>query len=177
VRVTKLRERTTRYNLALSAALDAISDAKPEVRLMKVDIQAKLDDLLTNAATYGITKTFPAALDDTSLRDKGFTGPGKDYVFWDSLHSTSKTHSFIAAWTLQSVTNAAPEKLEVSIVGNSPNLYMSKLQIGRNYTLQSSGDLKHWQDTQMFTAAAGTNQWLTTPIGSDPSFYRLAWQP
>lgn len=177
VRVAKLRERTTRYNLALSAALDAISDSKPDVRLMKVDIQARLDDLVTNTAAYGFTKTFPAALDDSSLRDKSFTGPGKDYVFWDTLHATSKTHSFIAAWTLQSVTNAVPEKLEVSIVANSLNLDMSRLQIGRNYTLQSSGDLRHWQDLQMFTAAAGTNQWSTTPIGSDPNFYRVAWQP
>ncbi len=177
MRVTKLRERTTRYNLALAAVLDAISDAKPDMRLMKVDIQARLDELLTNAAAYGFAKTFPAALDDASLRDKGFTGPGKDYVFWDSLHATSKTQSFIAAWILQAVTNAVLEKLEVSIVGNSLNLYMSKLQIGRNYTLQSSGDLRHWQDLQMFTAAAGTNQWSTTPIGSDPNFYRVAWQP
>jgi phospholipase/lecithinase/hemolysin len=176
-RTLKFRERIRSFNLALRVALGAISDAKPDLRLLTVDTEAKLNDLLTNAAAYGFTKTFPAALDDARLGDKSFTGPGKDYVFWDSLHPTSKTQTFIAAWLFQAVTNAVLEKLEASIVSNSLNLKMNKLRIGRNYTLQSSGDLSNWQDIQMFTAAAGTNQWPTASIGSGPHFYRLAWQP
>jgi hypothetical protein len=54
---------------------------------------------------------------------------------------------------------------------------MNHLQIGRDYTLQASSDLSQWQDVEIFTASAGTNQWTTASGGAAATFYRLKWQP
>src|SRR5262249_22681575 len=113
---------------------------------------------------------FPSALDDTSLSDKNFTGPGSDYVFWDRLHPTSKTQSFIDDWSLDAVTGTVLEQLEASVSGNVLILRARKLQIGRDYTLQQSRDLSNWSDGGTFTASSGTNLW-SVMVGSSPANY------
>ena len=95
---------------------------------------------------------------------------------WDCCHVTSKFHKLIAAWNLETLTNSILEKLEARIAGGSPTIRMNRLQIGRDYTLQKSADLKGWQEVTSFTASAGTNQW-STPLGNDRAgYFRLSWQ-
>ena len=50
--------------------------------------------------------------------------------------------------------------VEAIIVGGLSSIQMNHLQIGRDYTLQKSGDLTNWQEVASFTASAGT--WLNT---------------
>ena len=154
------RQRITEFNAALAVALDNIDQAKPDLRLYTLNMQSKVDDLHANAASYGFTKTFPGAIEDPSLADKSFTGPGKDYLYWDQQHATSKAHEFMAAWNLEAITNSVLERLTLSTAADAFSLRMSKLLIGRDYTLQRSSDLTSWQDVHTFTASAGTNEWV-----------------
>jgi hypothetical protein len=50
---------------------------------------------------------------------------------------------------------------------------MDHVQIGRDYTLQTSLDLITWQKVQSFTPYAGTNQWTETSPKENAAFYRL----
>ena len=106
------RQRISEFNAALAGALKNIDQAKPDLRLYALNMQSRVDDLDTNAASYGFTKTFPDAIDDPALIDKSFTGPGQDYLYWDDHHTTSKAHKFIAAWNLEAITNSVLERLD-----------------------------------------------------------------
>jgi phospholipase/lecithinase/hemolysin len=99
--LSKYGEYITRFNIARFDALNTFSKTKPDLRLLLVDMSSRFDDVLTNSAQYGFTKTDIGALEDTTLTDKSFTGPGADYVFWNSLHVTSMLHKLIAAWNLE----------------------------------------------------------------------------
>jgi hypothetical protein len=144
------------------------SQTRPDLRLLIVDEFQKYNDVLANPAQYGFTEAIIPALDDPALTDKSFTGPGADYVQWDCCHVTSKFHKLIAAWNLVVLTNSILEKLEATIASVSPAIQMNRLQIGRDYTLQRTVDLKSSQEVASFTASAGTNLWLNAE-GNQPT--------
>jgi len=176
--LAKLTEYVARFNAAFLDAMNAYSQTRPDLRIVSVDgVFSKLNGVLSNPAQYGFTKTNIDALDDISLTNKTFSGPGADYVFWDPVHGTTKLHEFIAAWILEALTDSMLEQLDVTIANGSPTIRMNRLQIGRDYTLQNSTNLFYWQDLQTFTAAAGTNRWSTPATGTVQNFYRLKWQP
>ena len=174
-RIQAFRTRVQSFNARLVSALAQISRAKPDVRIVVVDMYSNLNAVEDNPTTYGFTKAFPNAWDDPLLTNKSFDGPGKDYMFWDGLHATSKLNNLIADWTLSALTNAVVETVEASLQQGSSTVLMNHLQPGRTYTIQSSPDLVQWQDLTNFTATARTNQWLD-PIPRASAFYRLSWQ-
>ena len=166
-----------RCNEAFREVTKTFSRTRPDLRIVWVDIFAKLNDVLANPAEFGFTETTIGALDDAALTDKSFTGPGADYVFWNNAHPTAKLHNLIARWTLEALTNAAPETLEASLSATALKVEMNHLLIGRDYTLQTSSDLANWNDVQTFTASAGTNQVSQAlETGTRSAFYRLQWQ-
>jgi hypothetical protein len=85
--------------------------------------------------------------------------------------------NLIAAWHLEALTKSILETLDATMVNGLPKVQMSHLQIGRDYRLQSSSDLREWKNREAFTAAAGTNQWKEVSGAESAAFYRLAWEP
>lgn len=83
----------------------------------------------------------------------------------------------MADWNFEVLTNSFLEKLDATNLGGLPIVRMNHLQIGRDYTLQSTSDLAHWQEIQSFTAAAGTNQWAGASVAGSAAFYRLKFLP
>jgi len=176
-RVNQYRDFEARFNDGLRSVAQSLLQTKPDLRLITVDLYSRPNEVLANPAQFGFTVTTTDALEDPSLTEKAFDGPGADYVFWDHLgHFTTKMQALIAQWHLETLTNTVLERLEVKVEAGSPIVRMNHLQIGRNYTLQHSPDLVHWQDAQSFTAAAGTNQWSAAAEVSMSSFYRLTWE-
>ena len=155
--------------------MNTYSQTKPELRILSLDVLPKFNDVLSNPAQYGFTKTDIDALHDTSLTNKSFAGPGANYVFWDGGHVTSKLNELFATWHLEVLMNSILETLDVKLDSGSPNIQMNHLLIGRDYTLQRSTDLSHWSDVQTFTASAGTNQVTQATSGEPTLFYRLQW--
>jgi outer membrane lipase/esterase len=174
----KFRERIASFNAALAAAIQQPTVDAPDLRLFLVDVYSGLKTIHADPASFGFTKLFPDALSDRALTDKTFSGPGKDYLYWDDLHPTSKGHELISAWNLQIIRTSVLERLRLQATSSGvTTLHMEKLQIGREYKLQSSADLLDWRDVQSFTAVAGTNQWPGAIGGSRVSFFRLTWRP
>ncbi|HEV7928425.1 MAG TPA: hypothetical protein VGR14_23935, partial [Verrucomicrobiae bacterium] len=69
-----------------------------------------------------------------------FTGPGADYVFWDSQHPTTKTHNLIAGWVANVLgATSAALTLEIEGAGSvNPNDNGKYLQIGQNYSMTAT---------------------------------------
>jgi phospholipase/lecithinase/hemolysin len=174
----RYRHWSVRFNERFKEVMKSYSSSRPDLRLLFLDMQPKFEAVLANPADYGFSNADIDALEDPALSDRTFNGPGADYVFWDKWgHPTSKLHKLLAQWHLETINNSILEELELRTSGPSPTLQMNHLLIGRDYTLQYSGDLEAWRDVERFTAAAGTNQW-SIAFGQDPvRFYRLTWQP
>ena len=144
------------------------------MRLYHVDNFTQLNALQSGVGTNGFAKAYPDALSDATLMDKSFTGPGADYLYWDWIHASSKAHCRIAEWNRAEIENATQEKLIAVRIGEDLRLQVNHLLIGRDYTFQTSSDLKSWNDVRTFTASAGTNQ-VTQPLSAEAAsvFYRL----
>lgn len=101
------------YNAQLGDMVRRVSMATgAEIRM--IDVRSSFDDVLAHPARYGITETRQSCLkidSDSSLnylRQPGLR-PGCDpakYVFWDSLHPTTRMHELMAGWAVASAPPA-----------------------------------------------------------------------
>src|SRR5437667_2846352 len=148
-----LRGKVEQFNGSLGAALAAIGQAHPDLQLITPNVYARFNDLLANLISNGFTKADPDALTDTQLTDKSFTGPGKDYVFWDSIHPTTKAHKLIAQWFYQELPPPPSlAKLDIGVSGGAVQLTLGDLLPGQIYILQSSTNLTGWTDVTTLNA-------------------------
>jgi phospholipase/lecithinase/hemolysin len=166
---------TRSYNAKFSAAMNAISRSYADVRICEMDFYSLYDAVSQHPMTYGFTDSLSPGLSEAN---RAFDGPGASHLFWDSSHATSKFHSLMADWNLDSLRTNVFEEMVLSITKETAKIEMRHLLIGRDYTLQKTSDLNSWNHVQTFTASAGTNQVSQTlEAGTGSVFYRLQWQP
>jgi phospholipase/lecithinase/hemolysin len=177
LRFALLRERTVKFNSDLAVSLRQLQRAKGDLRLFIYDAFAQLDEVYHNPEAYGFTKVFPSALGDEALTSKAFAGPGKDYLFWDGLHATSKFHALIAQRVQDVLDQSILEELAPTIAMDGVTLDLKRLRIGRSYTLEKSSDLRRWEDVTVFKAAIATNRWTGAETDLSSLFFRLTWRP
>jgi phospholipase/lecithinase/hemolysin len=142
------------------------------LRLYQIDDYAGLSNILSAPAAYGFTVTMQGALEDPSLTDKSFNGPGANYVFWDELHPTTKMNA--RTGTIAFDTVAA----ELNIVRSGTNLTLtvSNLYPTMPYTVQASTNLTSWSNYMAFTAAStNATMTLTNKPGEKGVFYRVSF--
>jgi len=169
-----LRGKLEQFNGSLGAALTAIEQANPDLELITPDVYARFNDLLANLINNGFSKADPDALTDAQLIDKSFTGPGKDYVFWDSIHPTTKAHALVAQWFCQALPAASSQpELDIGVSGGALQLTLINLRPGQIYTLQSSTNLAGWTDVTAFSATNSVGRWTLSLGSSSHGFFRL----
>ena len=95
---TYLQSKVKMFNNKLSKSLTALRATYPNVTIYKTDIYIGEKAILKNYKADGFKKKDIDALTDFKLLDKSFDGPGAKYVFWDPIHPTTKSHSYIADW-------------------------------------------------------------------------------
>jgi phospholipase/lecithinase/hemolysin len=167
-----IRSKVQLFNTLLAQALDRVAADLPDLRLFRVDMFAKFNALLQNAAAYGFTNTEEGALQDFNLFDKRFDGPGRNYVFWDIFHPTTKAHGIIADW-FQAV--AAPLNPRLNLItngGTRPDLALTQLHLNATYVLRRSEDLNAWLDVQTFSTLA-TNLLISLTNDLPAAFYSV----
>ena len=125
------------YNTNLLQALNHIRSGLPNLHLTCPDIFTNFNNILANPAAYGFTKTTVGALEDTSLSDKSFNGPGSNYVFWDSVHPTTKAHALIANWIFSTLPSTGP--IPLSIQNMADKIVLS--WTNSSFVLQSSTNI------------------------------------
>ena len=101
--------------LAQTLSLLSPSLSASGVNLIPLDINALVNDALTNPAKYGFTNTtqsciFPPLLLNPGVIPTVCTNPG-EYVFWDDIHPTTATHAFIGEFAFETISSsqAVPE--------------------------------------------------------------------
>jgi thermolabile hemolysin len=142
------------------------------LRLYLMDNYAGLSNILSAPAAYGFTVTMKGALEDTTLADKSFNGPGADYVFWDSLHPTTKLDALTGA----AAFDAVAVQLDISRSGTNFTLVASNLYPTMPYTIQASTNLTSWSNYMAFTAAStNATMTLTNKPGEKGVFYRVSF--
>ena len=168
-----LRSKVQQFNRELAQAMTAVAAAHPDRRLVHFDFYAAVNRLVADAARFGFTKTRIDAVADVTLLDKTFDGPGSLYVFWDSIHPTTKAHALVADWYHAAVAPVRPA-VSLSISGSTLSLTASQLHAGQTYQLQRSSDLSAWDDVQALAPVAGTLV-LTLTNDAAQSFCRVKW--
>jgi phospholipase/lecithinase/hemolysin len=159
------------YNSQLASALTNLMQQAPGLRVYLADFNQQHTSIMTSPDAYGFTVSSIGALQDTNLSDKSFTGPGADYVYWDSIHPTTKGHALLAALAFQAVG----VRLQVGRSGTNMNLTISNIYPSLSYTIQRSTNLTTWSNYQSFTAA-GTNATMDlTNLPATKSFYRVGY--
>jgi phospholipase/lecithinase/hemolysin len=166
------------FNRGLADVLAALDAAIPNLRILRFDLHDRWDAFLDEAVSLGFVRTDLGALLDPNLKDKSFTGPGKDYVFWDENHTTSRTHGVWTGWLGEVATQTRSESLRLRADGDAFTLELSKLKPGRAYALEVSSNLVEWAAQESFTADEGTNTVRLAPASADPGLraFRLSWR-
>jgi len=159
------------FNALLAPALTNVAQHNPGLRIYALNDNVAFSNLLSASATFGLTVTTNGALEDPNLTDKSFTGPGADYLFWDSIHPTTKVDALTAAGAFQAVS----AQLNLPHNNAESNLLVLHLFPGLPYTVQSSSNLLTWTDYQTITPS-GTNAsviWTNGP--KTQLFYRVKY--
>jgi phospholipase/lecithinase/hemolysin len=173
----QLSEQTHAINRALANTWAALGSSIPNLRILRFNFHDRWNEFLDQAVSLGFTRVDVGVLDDAALKDKSYTGPGSNYVFWDGSHTTSRVHAFWAQWIDKVATQTRTESLRLVARGDGFDLGLTRLKPGRHYTLETSHDLTSWTAQESFTAVEGTNTVTIAPSSSAPTMrlFRVAW--
>lgn len=159
------------FNEMLGTAVTNLMQGCAGLRIYFMNVNQEATAVYDSPATYGFTVISIGALDDTTLTNKNFNGPGADYLFWDSIHPTTKMHGMIGALAYSLVG------VGLNLEGSAPilNLTVSNLYPGFQYSIQGSGNLLTWTNYETFTAAStNLNVRVTNGPGS-AAYYRVLY--
>lgn len=159
------------FNTSLGTAVTNLMFIHPGLRIYLMNANQLGTNVTDSPATYGFTVVSIGALQDTTLTNKSFNGPGADYLYWDQIHPTTKLHALVAALAYDLVG------VGLNLAGTAPtlNLTVSNLYPGFQYSIQGSSNLFTWTNYQTFTAS-GTNLSLHVTNGPGPAaFYRVIY--
>jgi phospholipase/lecithinase/hemolysin len=159
------------FNRRLEVAMTNAMRQNPGLRIYLMDDNAGLNAVLSAPAAFGFTVTTNDALDDSSLADKSFNGPGANYVFWDRIHPTTKFDALTGAAAFAAVA----VQLNLVTNGGNLNLKVNNLFPGLPYTIESSTNLTAWTTTQAFTSSATNFTMTVTNQGKGQVYYRVSY--
>jgi thermolabile hemolysin len=177
--LTAIRGLVQQFNTSLAGQIASSRAAHGDLIIFAPDFFAQFNFLLTHPAAYGITKENIDALEDASLTDKSFTGPGANYLFWDYLHPTTKVHAAVANFVQQIISPLRTTGLTHS--AGTDRFELSNLPIGRTGTLESTTSLRPpmtWTVRASIVATSATQSIAIPTSGlSNPSFFRVNFPP
>lgn len=100
------------FNATLSAALDGVEAAHPDLTIYRLDVAGLFADLASDSAAFGLTNATDPAAPGLSPGDQMYdaslivTNPDQ-YLFWDELHPTRAGHALLGAAALAAVPEPA----------------------------------------------------------------------
>jgi hypothetical protein len=168
------------FNAALTAALNNLAATNSGLKIYVPDVFSLFDNVLTNAASYGLTNVLYKgqsidAIGNYSagnLTDISLTGPGANYIFWDSTDPTGRLHELLADYVQQLISPARISM--VAPLGSSNRLDVVNFPAGLNGFVDGTTNVPptNWLAVQSFTNASTTFS-IFLPMSSPQYFYRL----
>ncbi len=177
-----VRQRIIGFNTNYMAMLNQITAGSPGLRIYVPDVFQLLDNVLTNAAFYGLTNALLAgqpidAVD--ALPGVALNGAGNNYVFWDCLgNPNAKMHEVLADIVQQMIS---PVQFSRIIPGSGSNrLDMVNLPIGMSgwVCCATNLSLPVWQTNSFVLSGDSATQSIFVSRSGAQQFYRLdfPWQ-
>jgi phospholipase/lecithinase/hemolysin len=160
------------FNNELGIAVTNLMQTFPGLRIYLMDDNQEWQTVYNSPATYGFTVTSTGVLQDTNLTDKSFSGPGANYLYWDSGgHPTTKLHALIGKLAYDLVG------VQLQFAGNAanPNLTVNNLYPGLQYSIESSTNLGTWTNYETFTATSTNLNLIISNSPSGNAFYRVKY--
>lgn len=112
---------TTAHNTLLSSRLTQLSrEFGSKVNLIPFDANALFNQALTNPGQFGFTNTTDACLSPSQLVLRfppvlsSICDQPDQYLFWDELHPTTKTHYYLAESAYAAIAAPVPEPSAVA---------------------------------------------------------------
>jgi phospholipase/lecithinase/hemolysin len=176
-----VRQRVIGFNTAFNATLSNAIVLCPGLTIYEPDFFSLLDNVLTNAARYGLTNALygghtvdaiNAYYSDGMLPNINLNGPGANYIFWDSYDPSSKAQAVMAGVARQLI---APVEIDEITSQNGTNqLELANVPVGLNGVVLGSTNLAltNWSTVTNFNSV-NTEQSVFVPISGPMQFYRL----
>ena len=100
-----VRQQIISFNASYATMLQQICASSPGLAIYNPDIFSLLNNVLTNAASYGLTNAvdyYGNSIDALhNLNPSGLNGPGTNYIFWDYTSPTAAMGEVIADFAQQ----------------------------------------------------------------------------
>jgi len=175
-----VRQQIINFNTAFTALLNQARMSLPGITIYEPDVFSLLDNVLTNAAAYGLTNALNNgqsidAVDAYSaglLPNANLNGPGTNYIFWDPFDPTAKFHAVIADVVQQLI---APAQItNFTVLNSNCHLGVASLPIGLNGIVEGCTNLVlgNWT-TATNVASTNATQTVFFPASGPLWFYRL----
>ncbi len=171
-----IRQRIIDFNTAFTTTLmNRIKTNCAGITIYVPDFFSLLDNVLTNAAAYGLTNAGTYALNQNPpnvLTNLSMTGPGANYIWWDYQDPTAKLHAVLADITQQLIS---PVQISnITALNGSNQLVVAGVPIGQNGLVLGRPNLLlgNWTTNATFVSSNSTQTVYVT--NSCPVwFYRL----
>lgn len=172
-----IRAQITNFNASFNSALSNLAATNSGLKIYVPNVFGLLDNVLTNAANYGMSNVLQNGLSidavtDPNLADISLNGPGAKYIFWDPTDPTARFHEVFADYIQQlffpaQINNVVP-------LASSNRLDIVNFPAGLNGFVDATTNAAstNWLAGQSFTNA-GTSLSIFVPMSGPQQFYRL----
>ena len=141
-----IRSRCNYFNTNLTALMGQMQKLHPDLKIYVPDIFSLLDNVLTNAASYGLTNALLSG-HTTDAVDYYYSlhlaaqtnGLGTNFVFWDSTDPTAQMHELVADTVQQMISPVQISGL--TQINGSNRLDVVNMPVGLNGFLDGSTNL------------------------------------
>jgi len=175
-----VRQRVIDFNTAFNATLSNAMVLSPGLTIYEPNFFSLLDNVLTNAASYGLTNALfsghtvdaiDAYYSYGMLPNINLNGPGANYIFWDGYDPSSKAQAVMAGVARQLI---APSQISrITSQNGSNRLDLANVPVGLNGIVLGSTSvaLPNWTAVASFP---GTNsvQPVFVPVSGPMQFYQ-----
>jgi phospholipase/lecithinase/hemolysin len=162
-----IRPRIIYFNTAFAAMLNQARASLPGLTIYAPDFFTLLDNMVTNAASYGFINVTSDAL-DSNLDD--LEGTGTNYLFWDYQDPSAMAHEIMADVALQLISPASISSL--TMLNGSNQLTVANLPLGLSGFVDGTTNLASgsWTSLTNFDSASATQTiFVPVPVPAVPA--------
>ena len=161
------------YNVAFSNTIAQARVWRPDLNICALDFYSLLNNVLTNAANYGLTNALADGLSidavDASYVNPAFppavtNGYGTNFIFWDPQDPTAKFHEIIADIAQQAIS---PVQIGgITALNGNNQLNLVNVPVGLNGFVDGCTNLTipNWTSvTNITSTSAALSVYVATP--------------